>query len=409
MNLFCSAGGSKHFQRAEAYYDMKQYASAAKYYELALRKDTLAKALEKLANCYLILNEPGKAEFILKRSLVWDSTSINSYDSYASILKMNNKHEQAKNIYRKASSMFPLSSNYFNNKAFFCDTVIKWKSHQGTTKITNLTNINTPFCEISPTVSNGYLIYASNREDLIILPKSLEDDLPYYDLYKSKIIDSNLVSYPLPFSAYINSIFHETAASFSSDGKQIYFSQCKYQQNNDNDTVYRPKLYRSEKVNGLWNKPHTFIFNDSAYSFTHPCIDREGKMFFFSSDIKGGHGGYDLYISLNINEKWTDPINLGPLVNTPGNEIYPYYDSTGTLYFASDYHLGLGGFDIFKATQENGDFNKLENLKSPINSCANDFALYYDPKHKIGYFSSDRKGGKGREDIYLFEEKKSCK
>jgi hypothetical protein len=206
----------------------------------------------------------------------------------------------------------------------------------------------------------------------------------------------------MAFSEFINSIHHEVAASFSTSGKHIYFAQTKNLDKIPKDSVNRPKLYRSEKNNGVWSKPETFIFNDSTYSFSQPCIDKEEKMFFFDSDIKGGFGGLDIYLSLNINDKWTDPINLGPIINSPGNEIYPFYDSTGTLFFSSDYHLGIGGYDIFRAIQENGDFVRIENLKSPINSSSNDFGVFYDPMKRVGYFASDRRGGKGKEDIYFF-------
>lgn len=402
--LVGNAGKMQHYLRAEAYFKTRQYALACKYYELAMKKDSSLMILRNLSNCYLKLNDFNKAEKCLKTATKKDSLNYKIWEEYANVLKINEKHILAKNAYFKLSKLVPAKKAFYESKQAFCDSVSIWRQGKSTYTVQNITSINTEYSEISPTLNNDNLVFASNREGVIILPKAPENDLPYFDLYKCKIKSEGNLGEPMPLSEFINSIDHETSASFNKEGTSVYFTQCKNKTQIQGDSMNRPKLFKSEKTGSIWGKPHTFIFNDSAYAFSQPCIDNDEKMFFFASDIKGGYGGSDIYISLNIKDKWTDPINLGPIVNTPGNEIYPFYDSTGTLYFASDYHMGVGGFDIFRATQEKGDFVKVENLKYPINSPANDFGLFFDSKRNQGYFSSDRPGGKGREDIYFFKK-----
>ncbi len=122
-------------------------------------------------------------------------------------------------------------------------------------------------------------------------------------------------------------------------------------------------------------------------------------LYFFASDREGGFGGWDLYLSYKEGTNWTKPINLGPAVNTPGDEITPYFDGLN-LYFASDYHLGFGGFDVFMAEQGEGRWLKSTNLGQPVNSSTDDYGMIMDSYRNFGYMVSNRSGGKGLEDIY---------
>jgi hypothetical protein len=132
----------------------------------------------------------------------------------------------------------------------------------------------------------------------------------------------------------------------------------------------------------------------------------DGKMFFFSSDMKGGMGGVDLYVCLNIENKWTNPINLGNTINTLGDELYPFYHvASGKLYFTSNYHTGMGGFDLFEASEFEGEWGQVRNLGVPFNSADDDFALYLSPGLHYGFLSSNRPGGMGKEDVFLLKHK----
>jgi hypothetical protein len=131
-------------------------------------------------------------------------------------------------------------------------------------------------------------------------------------------------------------------------------------------------------------------------------MNKKGTVFVFSSNISGGYGGTDLYISFKNDIGWTKPENLGPIINTPENEYYPFLTDKGDLYFTSDGHIGLGGYDIFVAKFSAQGWTKVENLKTPINSSFDDLSFIISPNMAYGYFSSNRRGGKGKEDLYEF-------
>lgn len=201
-----------------------------------------------------------------------------------------------------------------------------------------------------------------------------------------------------PFSSQVNSTTHESSIAFNSSGNKVYFTQ---HVSDSGGTYSRLKIFYLEKHKDRWQNPHTFVFNDSTSSFAHPFITPDENMFFFVSDMKDGMGGSDIYFCMLKDSLWSAPINMGPPINTPGNEIFPFYDAENkTLYFASDYHPGLGGYDIFEAV-EDGESFKIHNMKPPINSSYDDFGIVWISKYRqLGYLVSNRPGGKGLEDIY---------
>jgi hypothetical protein len=161
----------------------------------------------------------------------------------------------------------------------------------------------------------------------------------------------------------------------------------------------------SYKTEQGWSYPVDFPYNNRArYSVGHPCITKDGKYLIFSSDMPGTLGGMDLfYCELSSEGKWLSPVNLGPIINTPRNENFPTLDSEGTLYFSSNGHPGLGGLDVFRAKGSFLNWTSVENLRTPINSSSDDFAMSFFPGSKNeGLFSSNRPGGYGGDDIYSF-------
>jgi peptidoglycan-associated lipoprotein len=144
---------------------------------------------------------------------------------------------------------------------------------------------------------------------------------------------------------------------------------------------------------------------DSNTTLGHPTISEDETTLIFSSDLSGGYGGKDLWIVKQQKRgKWSDPVNLGPAVNTSNDEMFPFLHSDGTLYFASTGHIGMGGFDIFKSyLDENGNYSSITNLKYPVNTSGHDFGMIIEKSGERGYLTSDRKGGKGGDDIYQFE------
>ena len=159
----------------------------------------------------------------------------------------------------------------------------------------------------------------------------------------------------------------------------------------------------SVNENGDWTNATPFQHNGVDFSTGYPCFSPDGKALFFASDRSGGYGGFDLYVSYRVGNSWSAPENLGVTVNSLGNEITPFYDGL-SLYFASDFHKGFGGFDIFRAEESNGRWATLYHGGQGLNSSYDDYGFIFDALHSVGYFVSNREGGKGNEDIYRAEK-----
>lgn len=208
------------------------------------------------------------------------------------------------------------------------------------------------------------------------------------------------------FSKTLNSKYHEGPATFNNAGDKVIFTR-----NNFNNGKYRVseeginklKLYSAELINGSWSKIEELPFNSDEYSTGHPAFNPDNTYLYFASDRPGGFGGTDIYISRWENNGWSEPRNMGPEINTKGNELFPYVDPKGNLYFSSDGHPGMGELDIFFAPMANAlTAKKSINLGAPINSNKDDFGLITDGERQLGLFSSNRKEGGKDDDIYRF-------
>lgn len=206
------------------------------------------------------------------------------------------------------------------------------------------------------------------------------------------------------FDNSINSRYQEGPATFSTDGSRVIFTRNDEPirgGKTDSTVVARLKLYTATQRNGAWVDVQEMPFNSDRYSVGHPSLSYDGQRLYFVSDMPGGFGGTDVYVARYANGRWGQPENLGEAVNSAGNELFPFVDPAGNLYYASDGLKGLGGLDIFFATLTNGVPNKgVEHLDAPINSPQDDFGLITDASRSGGYFSSNRRDG--NDDILRF-------
>jgi hypothetical protein len=193
---------------------------------------------------------------------------------------------------------------------------------------------------------------------------------------------------------------HHFGGTIAAGSNVVIFTM--YEESDNSANIKQQKLYTAEvSEENKWSNVTKLPFNNDSYSVSQPCLSKDGNTLYFVSDMEGGLGGTDIYVSYRYNNQWTYPINLGAPVNTTGNEMNPFTHGDGTLYFASDAHKGMGGLDIFEAIpNEKGNFSKVANLGYPINTEANDFGLILDDVKRVGFFTSDRKGGRGGNDIY---------
>ena len=209
------------------------------------------------------------------------------------------------------------------------------------------------------------------------------------------------------FGGSINSKYHEGPAAFFKDGSKVIFTRNNFNNGkakHSTDGINKLKLYMGDANKDGWKNIKELPFNSNEYSTGHPALSPDEKLLFFASDMPGGFGGTDIYVSRLDGVNWSAPINLGKSVNSKGNEMFPFVDDKGNLYFSSDGHAGLGDLDIF-FTQMDGTTSKgrMINLGAPINSSKDDFGIVTDALRKAGYFSSNRKRGGADDDIYKFD------
>uniref|UniRef100_UPI0037BE3BEC OmpA family protein n=1 Tax=Flavobacterium sp. TaxID=239 RepID=UPI0037BE3BEC len=208
------------------------------------------------------------------------------------------------------------------------------------------------------------------------------------------------------FSKTINTKFNESSPVFTKDGKTMYFTRNNYndgKKRKSDDKVILEKIYKADLVNNEWSNITELPFSNDNYKTAHPALSPDEKTLYFASNMPGSYGNSDLYkVSIDKYGKFGTPENLGPTINTEGRETFPFIDANNNLIFASDGHLGLGGLDIFEAKANGKSFEKPINIGKPVNSTKDDFG-YVVNSENLGFFSSNRDGGKGFDDIYTFK------
>ncbi len=268
----------------------------------------------------------------------------------------------------------------------------------------NCMRINTKRIEYAPTFLDEGLVFVASRRGGPIDKKTGE---PFFDLFFAPLEPDGMPGKPKPLSLNINTSLHEGPASFTRDGKYIYFTRNNSTVSGikraDDEGVVRLKIYEAERGPTDWIHIKELPFNSDEYRCAYPSITPDGNRLFFASDMPGGYGGYDLYMVERRADTWSRPINLGPEINTAADEAFPYYHPSGTLFFASNGHGSQGGLDLFMIDMSGRVWGKVEPLEAPFNTPYDDFCLVINQDGTRGYFASNRPGGKGKDDIYLFE------
>ncbi len=256
--------------------------------------------------------------------------------------------------------------------------------------------------EVAPVLTSKGMIFTSNLIRSSVKRFTDLEGRPYWDIYFCEIDEEGNWKESYLLSANITTPQTEGPASINKDEDLIVFSRSFEVSNFGNKRSGNPYtgIYFSEKEGGEWTNITEFEFNDREAHNSFPALSPDGESLFFSSNREGGFGGFDIYVSRKENGNWTKPVNIGPRVNTSENEIYPFIHSSGRLYFSSNGHDNIGGFDIFYSEYFNDRWFQPVKLPSPFNSGLNDFTFYIDDDFEKGLFSSARRGSI---DIFTFE------
>ncbi|MEO8066575.1 MAG: OmpA family protein [Flavobacteriales bacterium] len=250
------------------------------------------------------------------------------------------------------------------------------------------------------------LVFASARKpDVTARHRHAWNGDPFLDLYSGKIGEDGEISDIKPLTD-LNTRYHESNAAFGAKGQEVWFTRNNFSDGKKGRTaqgVVNLKIYSRILSEGGWMVERPFPYNSNDYSTGHPALSADSKTLYFTSDMPGGIGGTDIWMCTRKSEsEWLKPVNLGPSVNTEGDEMFPFIQNDGTLFFSSDGRAGLGGLDVFVCRAVKDGFGRAVNAGVPINSRSDDFGILLDATGLKGYFTSDRSGGMGEDDLYSF-------
>jgi len=401
---------SARVRNADRLYDDYLYSEAIIRYERVHKKD--AHVLRRLAESYRLTGDYEESEKYYDRLITnYPSETIpDDYWNYADVLRMNEKYAEASpyvekyNTYRgeeirAAGQMKDLY--YYNNL----------REDKGQFNVRRLKN-NSDESEFGTSYDGDKIVFASSRHGGRVVNYEYNwNEKGFYDLYEAKENPKNKLRLKgvkcMHAKGGLNKRFHEGPATFNADGTLMIFTRNSYAKRKNLNAAHVRQLelwYCVKDSKGKWGKMQPMPFNSKEYSVGHAALSGDGNTLYFVSDMPGGYGATDIYYSKRDgNGSWSAPTNAGSFINTEGKEMFPYYHDDGMLFFASDGHPGLGGLDVFVASAKNNNLGRPKNVGVPVNGPQDDFAFVLNRQKQEGYFSSNRAGGKGSDDIYGYD------
>lgn len=402
---------SRRMAAADEAFNSFQYNLAVKRYKKAYSKTKSRPEKDRIsfqmAECYRMMNITKRAEVTYRRIIKSDFARKNPvvYLHYADMLRANEKYEDAKEYYLLYAENNPEDPRGPNG-AKSCDLAAEWLKSPTKFTVANVKKLNSKNDDFAPTYADKFynaLIFTSTREGST--GKGLDDwtGQNFSDLYLSRQDRKGEWSEPTLVDAdgKINTASNEGAAAFNDKFNALYYTRC----GNAEETSSNCKILMVKRSGKGWGEPQVLnLGGDSTVTNGHPAISQDELTLIFSSDRTGGQGGKDLWIATrtSTSDEFKKPLNLGAVINTPGDEVFPFLKNDTTLYFSSNGHPGLGGLDVFKSVKRNGEWVTPVNLEVPVNSNGDDFGMVFQPGEEQGFLSSNRKGGRGGDDIYSF-------
>lgn len=388
--------------RAQEKYEQLGFREAVELYQ---QGDNSPENIERIANSYRLMGDSWNAArwYAL---LMKDNTSPINFLYYAQALQSNGEYEKAKEFYLKYNQATGYSLNPDKRGQIQAEAIERLESFHGTTdvQIKNEWIVNSENHDFSPAFYKNGIVFVTNRPSAKTEKDAWTGD-NYTSLYFVPVDELGQVGVPELFSFSPTAGFHDGPVSFNPKGELAFLTKNQELRGKKRSgkREWNLKIHTSARSGEGWSAPVPVDLADETSNDAHPALSPDGMLLYFSSDRPGGYGGMDLYAARFKGGKWGHPVNLGPAVNTAGNEVFPFVTAEGTLIFASDGWGGLGGLDIFFA-EKSGEmaFRDAINLGTPFNSSQDDFGLILTPSGKTGYFSSGRDGGRGKDDIYRF-------
>jgi peptidoglycan-associated lipoprotein len=412
--LLLAGNGLNEADRA---YDSQQYFLASQLYRQALskklNKTEKARACYQVAECERMTNNYSAALAYYNKAISSGIADATVYLHLAQMQQASGQYQSAIESYRKYAAQVP-SDPAGKEGIDACQLAIDWLNSPTCYVVNNEAQINTKYNDFCPSWldrKHTSLAFTSKRPGQTGTNVDPVSGTLYSDIFEAKLGQNGKWSTPAAVQGEVNRpAANDGSACLTKNGTHIYFTRCDQKKKQ----FITCKIYYAEKKGNTWGTPVLVDFGLDAttldsFNFRHPAVSMNEEVMVFSSDMSGSTGGEhsDLWISTfdKKTKKWSRPVNMGTSINTSGREGFPYISDDGSLFYASDGLPGMGGLDIFRASKLAGNewkWAKPENMRSPINSPADDFGIIFDGKKNKGYFTSNREGTKGADDIWSF-------
>ena len=395
-------------KRADNLFNKFSFVNAAQVYHNLIEKDFNADyATRQLADSYAFMRNPDSAVVYYKRAVEQPNVPIAYYYNYAQALRGVKAYKESR-VWMKR---FKKAGGEINEETFlkdpdFINSIFNAKQQYFLSDI----NFNSKYSDFGAYEHDGNIYFASSR-NVGVSTKHIYgwNEEPFLDIYVTdKSINDSIVDHKSKLKGDVNSVYHEGPITITKDGKTMYFSRNNYNKNSlgkDEEGMTNLKIYKASLIENVWTNIEELPFNGDDFSNGHPALNNDETKLYFASNKSGGFGGTDIYyVDINSDGSFGTPQNSGNVVNTDKNERFPFINSEGVLFFASDGHPGLGLLDIFgTVSDKKNSIISVLNLGVPVNSSKDDFSFFMNDDGLSGYFASNRNGGVGSDDIYAYD------
>ncbi len=402
--MLCTSGlaqnkAGSYVLEGDHHYGQMGYARALKAYRVAAELGAVNEHVTKrLAECYLRLGDMPEAERWYAIVVKFLNREPIDMFHYAQALKSNGHYVEAEEWMDRYLATKGDGARRSNIVSF------ARKFAQDESRFTiKPVSINSPYSDFGTCwMNDGRVLFTSARNKRTTVDRRTSlNEQPFLDLYLADMADGGDLENVRRLQGRVNTSLHEGPATASTSGDAIWFTRNSAQKNQQG--ISRLGIYEATRQGDGFGKAVPFVYNNPEISNGHPSLSADGERLYFVSDMPGGLGGTDIYVVRRQGDGWGEPENLGPMINTPHSESFPFIAADGTLYFSSNGHPGCGGLDIYASLPaREGGFSSPINVGAPVNGPADDFAFIIDPTGSRGYFSSNRPDGVGSDDIYSF-------